>query len=97
MYKRQLNTFSNCWLSCVQLKDINISIEEVCQKMKQKGIEVRPLWYPMNQQKLLKNIDFYNNNISNNLFNKGLCLPSSSFLQEKELKLIIFLLKKIFL
>ena len=50
------------------------------------NIESRPLWKPMHLQPLYKNKQFFGGKIEEELFQKGLCLPSGSnlTLQEKD-------------
>lgn len=42
------------------------------------NIESRPLWKPMHLQPIFQKYPYYGNNIAEELFNKGLCLPSSA-------------------
>ena len=53
--------------------------------MNENNIEVRPLWKPMHMQPVFKKYKFYNNNISQNLFDSGICLPSGSNMNDNEL------------
>lgn len=78
--------FSNHWLSCI-LVDKNIcgfSSEDIRLAMAENNIESRPLWKPMHLQPVFKNAPYYGSDISEKLFEIGLCLPSSSNLTEKE-------------
>jgi dTDP-4-amino-4,6-dideoxygalactose transaminase len=75
--------FSNHWLSAVLLKSyeqreaLRLAFEAV-------NIETRPLWKPMHLQPVFKNAPYYGGNVSENLFEKGLCLPSGSNLTESD-------------
>ena len=42
------------------------------------NIESRPLWKPMHLQPVFKDFPAYTNGTSEELFEKGLCLPSGS-------------------
>ena len=42
------------------------------------NIESRPLWKPMHLQPVFKQYDAYINGVSEDLFNRGLCLPSDT-------------------
>ena len=78
--------FSNHWLSCI-LVDKNIcgfSSEDIRLAMAENNIESRPLWKPMHLQPVFKNAPYYGSDISEKLFEIGLCLPSGSNLTEKE-------------
>lgn len=76
---------SNHWLSCVVIdENAPFTKEELYNKMLDANIETRPLWKPMHLQPVYKNFPFYGNNISDNLFRKGLCLPSGSNLTDND-------------
>jgi dTDP-4-amino-4,6-dideoxygalactose transaminase len=77
--------YSNHWLSCITIEnDAPFSKDELYNKMLEANIETRPLWKPMHLQPVFKNTPFYGNNISEELFNKGLCLPSGSNLTQND-------------
>jgi pyridoxal phosphate-dependent aminotransferase EpsN len=94
--------FSNRWLSTITIDSLN-SIEEVSEivsRMNDKNIETRPLWKPMHMQPLFEDCAYYTHNqdessISENLFNKGLCLPSGSNLTEGDLTRVVEEFRKI--
>ena len=74
------NYFSNHWFSCITI-DENItkySVTNLYEQLIKDNIEVRRLWKPMHLQPVFKKYDYYGGEISENLFNKGLCLPSGS-------------------
>ena len=48
------------------------------------NIETRPLWKPMHLQPVFLNSAYYGNDESEQLFLKGLCLPSGSNLSEQD-------------
>ena len=58
------------------------------------NIESRPLWKPMHLQPVFKDAPFYGDGTSDNLFQKGLCLPSGSNLTEEDFERVS---KKIFI
>ncbi len=87
-------TFSNRWLTCMVCETEEIKIK-IIKILEENNIESRPLWKPMHQQPLYKNNISYINGISENLFNKGICLPSGTNLTENELDRIIDLVKKV--
>lgn len=78
--------FSNHWLSCIIVDAAlsGFSSEDIRLRMSENNIECRPLWKPMHLQPVFKNAPYYGNDISENLFEKGLCLPSGSNLLSKE-------------
>ncbi len=78
--------FSNHWLSCILIdkRICGFSSEEIRLAMNENNIECRPLWKPMHLQPVFKDAPYYGGNISENLFEKGLCLPSGSNLKNEE-------------
>lgn len=77
--------YSNHWLSCITIEnDAPFSKDELYNKMLDANIETRPLWKPMHLQPVFKNALYYGNNTSEELFKKGLCLPSGSNLTQKD-------------
>jgi len=81
---------SNNWLTCGTLKNSTKKINELISLLNKSNIESRRLWNPMHLQPLLKNFKFVTtHNISNKLFDTGLCLPSGTNLTEGDLDRII--------
>ena len=85
--------FSNYWLTCVLFPSEKIR-DEVKKLLEMNGIESRPLWKPMHLQPLYKDAPYYGTKIGENLFNRGLCLPSSSILHDDEISFITALINK---
>lgn len=81
--EEQPNSFSNRWLTTI-LTDSLKTREELRQLFEAHNIETRPLWKPMHQQPLFKVTPSYVNGVSDNLFEKGLCLPSGSNLTNEQ-------------
>ncbi len=78
---------SNHWLSCITLsQNANFTTEDIRQALAEDVIEARPLWKPMHLQPVFNQAPYYGENVSEKLFDSGLCLPSGSNLEpiEKE-------------
>lgn len=88
-------SFSNRWLSCVLTPSEAIR-EGIRTALDAVNIETRPLWKPMHQQPVFKDAPKYLNGISDDLFEKGLCLPSGSNLTEYELNRVSSAIKTYF-
>lgn len=86
--------FSNRWLTTILLP-VAYSPENIRQALEEENIETRPLWKPMHTQPLFADNLYFGNGLSEQLFKRGLCLPSSSNLQEEELEKIVKHLKKL--
>ncbi len=85
--KEPAQAFSNRWLTTV-LIDPKMTSEATREDfrlaLEKENIESRPLWKPMHLQPVFKKALAYKNGTSEKLFEKGLCLPSSSSLSEKQ-------------
>ena len=83
--------YSNHWLSCVLIDPAitGFSREDLRLTLLEENIESRPLWKPMHQQPVFKDSPCYLNGVSDELFEKGLCLPSGSNLSDEELDRVI--------
>lgn len=87
--------FSNRWLSAILLDSFNTR-EALRLEFDKENIETRPLWKPMHQQPIFNDCKKYINGVSDDLFERGLCLPSGSNLNESELNRIFNVLKSFF-
>jgi dTDP-4-amino-4,6-dideoxygalactose transaminase len=84
---KNLNTDydSNYWLTTILIEpDLNINRTILLQAFEEKNIESRPLWKPMHLQPLFSEYPYYGSTVSENLFEKGLCLPSGTSLSSLE-------------
>ena len=93
------NSDPNFWLSCILLdKSVKISPIEIMEKLNAENIETRPLWKPMHMQEVFKNNDFITANVqavNEDLFNRGLCLPSDIKMTAEQQEKVIAIIKKI--
>lgn len=76
----------NRWLTALYFDDKNgyDLRENLRLKLLEKNIESRPLWKPMHLQPVFKDFPYYGSSVSENLFSKGICLPSGSNLTLEE-------------
>uniref|UniRef100_UPI004047D0C6 DegT/DnrJ/EryC1/StrS family aminotransferase n=1 Tax=Roseivirga sp. TaxID=1964215 RepID=UPI004047D0C6 len=82
---------SNYWLTSVLIQPevLGKTREDIRLELWKSNIETRPLWKPMHLQPLYKEFPYYGNGVSNELFDKGLCLPSGSNLSEQSLQRVV--------
>lgn len=85
--------FSNRWITCVKTDSYNMR-EQIRLALLEEDIESRPLWKPMHMQPIFKDCLHFSNGISEDLFNKGLCLPSGSNLSQDDLDRILNIILK---
>jgi len=79
--------FSNHWLSAIIIEPSEtngITREDLRHAFAKADIESRPLWKPMHLQPVFKGVPYYGENVSEELFDKGLCLPSGSNLTNED-------------
>jgi UDP-N-acetylbacillosamine transaminase len=81
------------WLTTVIFKDKNPF--DVMKVLSENNIESRPLWNPMHLQPLFKNAKAYLNGKSEELYKKGLCLPSGTTLTKEEVNGICKIIKSV--
>ncbi|CAM3988475.1 aminotransferase class I/II-fold pyridoxal phosphate-dependent enzyme [Flavobacterium jumunjinense] len=86
---------SNHWLSVVLLDDYE-KREALRLEFDKVNIETRPVWKPMHLQPVFKKERYFGNKIAENIFERGLCLPSGSNLLEKDKKRIANVIKAFF-
>ncbi len=93
------NTVPNFWLSCILLdKSVKITPLEIMEKLGEHNVETRPLWKPMHMQPVFKNNDFITTNgqaVNEDLFARGLCLPSDIKMTAAEQQNVIDLIKNL--
>ena len=88
------NSFGKRWLTTILLKNNKLP-NKIIKALNKKNIESRPLWKPMHLQPIFKNYKAKLNNVSEDLFARGLCLPSGSNMSNKDVKKVIKYIKKI--
>lgn len=91
---------SNCWLSCFTLKkDSPVKPLDIIIALENENIESRPIWKPMHMQPYYSFADFISVNekaVSEDIFAKGLCLPSDTKMTEEQQDRVISIIKGLF-
>ena len=80
--------YTNRWLSCILLENYE-ERESLRMALEKENVESRPLWKPMHLQPIFENYPTYLDNTSENLFDRGLCLPSGSNLEVSQLNKVV--------
>lgn len=89
------NCYSNRWLTTILLPSAVSGANEAIRKtLAAQKIECRLLWKPLHEQPVFQSYQRYTNGVSNQLFERGLCLPSGSNLSESQFSYIIYAFKK---
>ncbi len=76
------------WLTCLVIDPAvyDITPTEICAAMAAQHIEARPMWKPMHQQPVFAGCRAVGGQIADEIFRRGLCLPSGSSLSENDLQ-----------
>lgn len=88
--------FSNRWLTAILVDPAvtgGITRETIRLALEKENIESRPLWKPMHLQPVFADHPAYLNGVGEELFEKGLCLPSGSNLSEADLAKVVAIIK----
>ncbi|MCK0136971.1 DegT/DnrJ/EryC1/StrS family aminotransferase [Arenibacter sp. S6351L] len=85
---------SNRWLSCILLPSYDIR-EKIRLSLLEEDIESRPLWKPMHLQPVFLDCKSFVDGTSEDLFQRGLCLPSGSNLQQEDLDRVVEIILKV--
>lgn len=87
---------ANNWLSCMTIaKDCNVTPDMVMDALEQEiNAESRPIWKPMHLQPVFEKYDFIPHNadgssVDEEIFDRGLCLPSDIKNTPEDMELII--------
>ena len=89
--------YSNRWLTTILISNKSeINREDLRLELLKNNIESRPLWKPMHLQPVFNSYDSFNNGISEDLFDRGLCLPSGSNMDEKDLQRVVNVIKGLY-
>lgn len=81
---------STRWLSCLLVDDAApFDIHDVLAGLDAENIEARPLWKPMHQQPAYENCEVIGGAVADDLFARGLSLPSGSNLGEADQQRVV--------
>lgn len=89
---------STRWLSCLTLDPDHSGLtpERLRLALAAEQIESRPVWKPLHLQPLFKDCQIWGGEVSEKLFNLGLCLPSGSSLTEDDCARVIEVIQRQF-
>jgi len=73
----------NHWLTVALLPE-RLDPQTVCSRLGDEGIEARPWWKPMHCQPVFESAETIEGAVSEQLFARGICLPSGSTLTETD-------------
>jgi dTDP-4-amino-4,6-dideoxygalactose transaminase len=82
----------NYWLSVITLKG-RVRPLYVIETLEEENIESRPVWKPMHMQPYFAGYDYVGGDVSEKLFENGMCLPSDTKMTDEELERICSIIK----
>ena len=87
---------SNWWLFSILVDQEKFGEDNlsVMARLTSQGIQVRPLFKPIPQQPCYNTYNFEKCPVADDIYNKGINLPSASFLTEKDVREVCMALKK---
>ncbi|MEC5423407.1 aminotransferase class I/II-fold pyridoxal phosphate-dependent enzyme [Virgibacillus sp. C22-A2] len=75
----------NYWLSSMTLSG-EVRPIDVFEALESENIESRPIWKPMHMQPFFEEYDFIGTDVSEKLFENGVCLPSDTKMTDDDLE-----------
>lgn len=93
---------ANNWLSCMTIeKGCSVTPDQIMDALEEQNIESRPIWKPMHLQPVFAGCDFIQAEqgklpVSEDIFYRGLCLPSDIKNTDEDMELIIATVRKCF-
>lgn len=99
---------ANCWLTCMTIApESSVTPNQIMDALEEQNIESRPIWKPMHLQPVFAEYDFITvmengcgeevqESVSEDVFNRGFCLPSDIKNTTEDMELIINTVRKCF-
>ncbi|KIO68298.1 hypothetical protein B4065_1647 [Caldibacillus thermoamylovorans] len=106
-YKRELSKLENVefmpsnewndpnyWLSTMILTG-KVRPIDIIEALEKENIESRPVWKPMHMQPFFKEYDYIGEDVSEKLFENGICLPSDTKMTDEDLERVCKIIKEL--
>ena len=84
----------NYWLSVMTLNG-SVRPLDVMEALEEENIESRPVWKPMHMQPFFAEYDYVGGDVSEKLFENGVCLPSDTKMTDEDLERICGIIKSL--
>lgn len=88
------------WIYGITIKkEVNLSAQQIMDRLKEEGIGTRPFFYPMHKQPVLNDMGLFNNETyegAEYLYEKGFYIPSGLGITEEQMEIVSEKLKKVF-
>ncbi len=88
---------SNRWLTCITVEpdEFGVDREDIRLTLEKDNIESRPLWKPMHLQPVFKDYQSAGGRVGEELFDKGLCLPSGTAMTESDIERVCSVIRSV--
>lgn len=84
----------NYWLSCITLNG-DVKPIDIMEALEKENIESRPIWKPMHMQPFFAEYDYVGGDVSEKLFENGVCLPSDTKITDEDLERVCGIIKSL--
>lgn len=94
---------ANCWLSCMTIAEgSKVTKDMILDALEKENIEARPIWKPLHLQPVFADCDFITlyeggESLAEDIFNRGLCLPSDIKNTDEDMERIIGIVRGLFI
>lgn len=93
---------ANYWLSVATIEETSrIKPLDIILALEENNIESRPVWKPMHIQPFFEKYKFFtylkDKSVAEDLFNRGICLPSDTKIDKNDMEKVIAVIKNLFL
>lgn len=85
----------NYWLSVITLEG-KVRPIDLMKALEAQNIDTRPVWKPMHLQPFFADCDYIGGDVSEKLFENGLCLPSDTKMTDEDLERVCGAIRKFF-
>lgn len=85
------------WLTCLTInpEEFGVDREAVRLALEKENIESRPVWKPMHLQPVFAGCEVIGGTVSEELFERGLCLPSGSSMMESDQQRVVKVIRSL--
>ncbi|OUC07959.1 hypothetical protein RY27_11890 [Litorilinea aerophila] len=82
---------SNRWLTVITVdpERFGATREEIRLALEAANIESRPVWKPIHLQPVFRDCEYVGNGVAEELFEKGLCLPSGTAMADADQRRVV--------
>lgn len=89
---------STFWLTCMRIDpdEAGLDRDRIRVHLESLGIEARPVWKPMHLQPVFADCEVIGGQVSESLFEDGLCLPSGSQMTDEDLNRVASEVRSVF-